>query len=246
MAAANIKPLRRKNTGKTALAVLLDPDKPNTRTLEVLRSLSGKELPDLFLLGGSLLTQNFMGELLEGLAAFSDIPKWIFPGDAQQIHPAADAFLNLFLASGRNPEYLIGQHVRASFALKNSGLEVLPTAYLLLDGGQPTSASYITNSQPLPAHKPALAAATALACVQLGFRQIYLEAGSGALNPVNPEIILAVREAVGKEVLLFVGGGLRSPEALKDAAQAGADICVVGTAFEEKPELLPRFKEALH
>jgi putative glycerol-1-phosphate prenyltransferase len=170
------------------------------------------------------------------LKANSDIPVVLFPGGNHHIEPAADALLLLSLVSGRNPEFLIGQHVVAAPLLKRSGLELLSTGYILIDGGAPTTVSYVSNTQPIPADKAGIAASTALAAEQLGHKLIYLDGGSGAKTPVPPRRIAAVRREVAAP--LIVGGGIRTAEAAAAAWQAGADIVVVGNAAEEDPNRL--------
>ena len=173
----------------------------------------------------------------------SNIPVILFPGSPAQVTPLADGILLLSLISGRNADLLIGQHVQAAATLKTSGLQILPTGYVLIDGGAPTTVSYISNTLPIPANKPEIAAVTALAGEQLGLKLIYLEAGSGAENPVPQEMIKAVSKQI--DVPLIVGGGIRNGEAAYQACQAGADIIVIGTAFEQQPELLPEIASAV-
>jgi putative glycerol-1-phosphate prenyltransferase len=160
----------------------------------------------------------------------------------QQVSSGADAILFLSLISGRNPELLIGQHVLAAPMIKQANLEVLSTGYMLVDGGRPTTASYISGTLPLPADKPDIAACTALAGTMLGLSHIYLDAGSGALNPVSVDMIQAVREMV--DVPLIVGGGIRDCDAAVDRAQAGADVVVVGNITEKKPLVIQEIAKA--
>jgi putative glycerol-1-phosphate prenyltransferase len=163
----------------------------------------------------------------------------LFPGSVTQLSAHVDAVLFLSLISGRNPELLIGQHVVAAPRIKALQLEAVPTGYLLIDGGKPTTASYISNTQPIPANKAGIAAATALAGELLGLRCIYIDAGSGAANPVPIEMIRAVREACS--LPLIVGGGIRSRAQADAAYAAGADLLVIGTAIEEEPEMIAEF-----
>ena len=168
----------------------------------------------------------------------------LFPGNNYQLCEEADALLLLSLISGRNPEYLIGQHVVAAPLIKESGIEAIPTGYLLIDGGKISTTSYITQTVPIPADKPDVAVATALAGEQLGLKLIYLEAGSGAANPVSAEMISAVKKNVS--LPLIVGGGIRSGAQAEAACQAGADIIVVGNILEKAPELLMELSLAVH
>lgn len=160
-----------------------------------------------------------------------------------QVSTAADGILLLSLISGRNAELLIGRHVIAAPALRRSGLEILPTGYMLIDGGAPTSVSYMSNTMPIPANKPDIAQCTAMAGEMLGLQVLYMDAGSGAQNPVSAAMIEAVRKSV--QLPLIVGGGLRHPESVLNAMSAGADIVVVGTAIEQEPGLLERMADAV-
>jgi putative glycerol-1-phosphate prenyltransferase len=195
-------------------------------------------------LGGSLVNQPQSEYYLRLLKSPSDTPVVLFPGSVYQLDGNADALLLLSLISGRNPELLIGHHVTVAGRIKQLGLPTVPTGYLLIDGGRPTSVSYMSGTTPIPADKPAIAAATALAGEQLGLRLIYLDAGSGAANPIPPRLIRAVREEVN--LPLVVGGGIRSEEAARNALRAGADLIVVGTALETDADWLPRLSEVVH
>lgn len=223
-----------KGRGRKLLAVLIDPDKYSKQLLQDLRDADS--LPDLLLVGGSLVmsdTDAVIGDIRETVGA--DTPIVLFPGDGSQLSSRADAVMLLSLVSGRNPEYLIGQHVRSAFRIRSLGLETIPTAYMLIDGGNVTSVQYVSNTMPLPSDKRDLAAATALAAEQLGMRMVYLEGGSGAKRPIPTETIRAVRKVV--EIPIIVGGGLRDADAVRAAFDAGADIAVVGTAIERDPSL---------
>ncbi len=221
---------------KKGLALLLDPD-------EVQSTPSFKDLldaantnADFLLIGGSHLVNDGFHALMKELRNNIKIPIILFPGSNDQISSQADAIFLLSLISGRNPEFLIGQHVQAAFNLKRSGLEIIPTAYLLIDGGKATTASYMSNTSPIPRDKPSIATATALAGEQLGMKCIYLDAGSGAMMEVPKEMITDV--STHCSVPLIVGGGIRGELQMKSAFDAGADIVVIGTAFEKNPELL--------
>lgn len=170
-------------------------------------------------------------------------PRILFPGNVLQVSREAEAILLLSLISGRNPDLLIGQHVIAAPYLKESGLEILPTGYLLIDGGSPTSVSYMSNTIPIPANKPDIARCTAMAGEMLGLRLMYLDAGSGARNPVPEAMIRAVRSEIG--VPLIVGGGIRIPEQAMAAVSAGADLIVIGNAVEQSPQLILEMAEAI-
>lgn len=230
--------------GEKKLAVLIDPDRQDPAVIPDLVRGAEQAGADLFLAGGSLLSRNRLDQTVAAIKGATPLPVLLFPGSALQLCPQADALLFLSLISGRNPDLLIGQHVQAAPLLREMDLEVLPTGYMLVDGGAPTSASYISQTLPLPADKPALAVATALAGRFLGMRWLYLDAGSGARQPVSFEMIRAVKEAT--RLPLLVGGGIRQPEQAALAARAGADIVVVGTAVEEDPECLAGLCQAVH
>lgn len=225
------------------LAVLLDPDKQSEGSLERTISLSIEAGVDFFFIGGSLLLHDRLEACLVRLGALSAIPRILFPGNVLQVSREAEAILLLSLISGRNPDLLIGQHVIAAPYLKESGLEILPTGYLLIDGGSPTSVSYMSNTIPIPANKPDIARCTAMAGEMLGLRLMYLDAGSGARNPVPEAMIRAVRSEIG--VPLIVGGGIRIPEQAMAAVSAGADLIVIGNAVEQSPQLILEMAEAI-
>ncbi len=231
--------------GKKMMAVLIDPDSVSEEaTLIDICKRSDKAGIDLVLVGGSLITNGFFESCVKIIKANTAIPIMLFPGNLMQISKDADAILLLSLISGRNPELLIGKHVLAAPQLKASGLEVIPTGYMLIDGGKITSVSYMSSTTPLPADKPAIAATTALAGEMLGLKLIYMDAGSGAQNPVSAAVIKAVREQVS--IPIFIGGGMKTKEDVLAACQAGADIIVVGNAFEKNPTLIEELAEAVH
>ena len=223
-------------SGKKAFAVLLDPDKLDSETLsDRIASLNSAEV-DFIFVGGSLISTENMDMVLGELREKTSVPKIIFPGNGLHINDKADGILLLSLISGRNPEFLIGQHVISAPMLKRSGLEKIPTGYILVDGGKPTTVSYISNTFPIPNNKPDVAAATAMAGEMLGLKVIYLDAGSGAQNPVNESIISAVKKHV--DVPVIVGGGLNTIAKASNALAAGADMIVVGNAIESNPDFL--------
>ncbi len=235
--------LNAKADSQKLLAVLIDPDKGNTDTWTTLALLASANQVDFLLVGGSLMVHQQLDACINTLKQHSNIPVILFPGSPAQITPLADGMLLLSLISGRNADLLIGQQVQAAAALKLSGLELLPTGYILIDGGAPTTVSYISNTLPIPANKPEIAALTALAGEQLGLKLIYLEAGSGAKQPVSLKTIAAVRRQT--TLPLIIGGGIRNAEAAYEACKAGADVIVIGTAFEEEPNLLPEMAGAV-
>ncbi len=230
--------------GEKKLALLVDPDKQHSISLSELGLLAAQSGVDFILLGGSLLMKDQLDDCIQQLKTQSQLSVLLFPGSTWQISPMADALLFLSLISGRNPELLIGQQVLAAPLLKDLQLEVLSTGYMLVDGGSATSASYMSQTMPIPANKPEIAVATALAGKFLGMQMFYLDAGSGAGHPVPFEMISAVRKAT--ESPLFVGGGIRTPDQAAQAALAGADIVVVGTAVEHDPTILQALCQAVH
>lgn len=231
-------------SGRRSFAVLVDPDKTNPPACLQLSRAALENRVDFFLVGGSLLTSTFLHSTVRTLKAHSDIPVILFPGSNLHIDPSADAILLLSLISGRNPDFLIGQHVIAAPVLKKSRLEILPTGYMLIESGKPTTVSYISNTTPIPYDKPEVAACTAMAGEMLGLQLIYLDAGSGAQRPVSPRTIAAVRKSV--EVPVIVGGGITTPQAAEDALQAGADVIVVGNGIEKDPNLLVEVSERVN
>jgi putative glycerol-1-phosphate prenyltransferase len=227
---------RKQEEKQKCLAVLLDPDKVEmTGIMKQVETYVSAGV-DLFLVGGSLISGNNFYILVEALRRQKNIPVVIFPGSNLHIHSEADGILLLSLISGRNPELLIGQHVIAAPILKNSGLEILPTGYMLIESGKPTTVSYISNTQPIPADKEDIAVCTAMAGEMLGLRLLYLDGGSGAINPVPPKMISAVRRNTSLPVI--VGGGITSGTKAEQAWLAGADYVVIGNGLEKEPELL--------
>lgn len=226
-----------KLVGRKAFAILLDPDKVEQGSLSTLLLRTNEYPVDFFLVGGSLVTNYVHQDVIAAIRQQSDTPVILFPGNPLHIDPSADAVLFLSLLSGRNAEFLIGQHVIAAPLLKRSGLEILPTGYMLVDSGTQTTVSYISGTTPLPYDKPDVAACTAMAGEMLGLQLIYLDAGSGARRPVPPRMIAAVRAVV--DTPLVVGGGISSGEKAYEALKAGADLIVVGNGIEQDPDLLP-------
>jgi putative glycerol-1-phosphate prenyltransferase len=225
-------------------AVLLDPDNITTEQLPEFVQYCEQAQVDLLFVGGSLLVDDVLPEFLKTLKQATNLPVVLFPGSPLQVDEQADALLFLSLISGRNPELLIGQHVIAAPQIKQKNIEVLGTGYLLIEGGSPTTASYMSNSTPIPADKPDIAVSTALAGEMLGLSLIYLDAGSGATQPVSGRMISEVNRQI--EVPLIVGGGIDSPEKAIENCKAGADIQVVGNAIEKDWALIHGIAEAIH
>lgn len=226
---------------RKSLALLLDPEKADLNALP----LSADCLPDYIFVGGSTGgdTTAFVRALRNKLPITNhQLPIILFPGNATQFTPEADAILYLSLLSGDNPEYLVGQQIKSARRIHDSSVQVIPTAYILIDGGVETSTMRVTNTLPLnPTNAEGIQTIidTAIAAELMGKQAIYLEAGSGAKTPVAPDIIRAVREQTS--VTLIVGGGIRTPQAMQQAYAAGADIVVIGNHFESHPEELRDF-----
>src|SRR5688572_14152812 len=182
----------KKKQGKKSFAVLIDPDKVNKPMLDELIGLSVSAKVDYLLVGGSLVISNHLDECVQHIKQHCKIPVILFPGSPSQVSKYADALLYLSLISGRNPELLIGQHVVSAPFVKQSGLEIMPTGYIVVDGGAPTTVSYISNAAPVPSDKNEIAMCTAMAGEMLGMKLIFMDAGSGAKRPITESMIEAV------------------------------------------------------
>jgi phosphoglycerol geranylgeranyltransferase len=234
-----------KQAGKKQLAVLIDPDSIQSESALIhICKLAEVAHAGFILIGGSLITNGYFESCVRLIKQHCKIPVLLFPGNILQISDDADAILLLSLISGRNADLLIGKHVLAAPQLKASQIQIIPTGYMLIDGGRTTSVSYMSNTIPIPADKPAIAATTAMAGEMLGLQTIYMDAGSGAIHPIPNSIIKAVRQHVN--VPIFVGGGIRTPEQAANACHAGADVVVVGNAFEDNPELMKEIAAAIN
>jgi putative glycerol-1-phosphate prenyltransferase len=222
--------IEKKQKGQKMLAVLVDPDKFDLH--EAANFLHGlPEDVDLFLVGGSEVAMGATDAVVGSLKNLTSKPVVIFPGDVGQISQRADAMLFLSLLSGDNPEYLVGQQVKAAAKLKETPLEVIPVGYILIDGGNHSSVARVTGTRPMKCDDIQAIANTALAAQLMGKKLIYLEAGSGAVNPVSEQVIRAVRAQVA--LPLMVGGGIRQANQLNKAYAAGADLVVMGNVFEK-------------
>jgi phosphoglycerol geranylgeranyltransferase len=234
----------RKKRGAKSFALLIDPDKVTPASLDSLLDRADAAGVDFFFVGGSLVVTDNLDNCVLQIKARSSKPVVLFPGSPSQLSRHADALLYLSLISGRNPELLIGQHVISAPFVKKSGLEIMPTGYCVIDGGAPTTVSYISNAAPIPHDKADIALCTALAGEMLGMKLIYLDAGSGARRPISTEMIGAVSAHI--EVPLIVGGGIRDGEAAYAACWAGADVVVVGNAIEKDPTIINEIAAAIH
>jgi len=217
-------------------AVLIDPDKTNISKIHELCDAINKSSCDYVLVGGSLMTKDVFEVCIINLKKYLLKKIIIFPGNNLQISGYADAILLLSLISGRNPEFLIGQHIQTSFQLKNSNLDILPCGYLIIESDELTSVQYMSNTIPIPKNKTDIGAATALAGQQLGLKFMYIDAGSGANKPINTKMISAIKQTISTP--LFVGGGISNQVDLEKAWQNGADIVVIGNAIEKNKQLL--------
>jgi len=224
--------------------VLIDPDKVDGTKIDKLVSLSLEAKVDYFFVGGSLVISNYLDQCIQHIKSVCNIPVILFPGAPSQISKYADALLYLSLISGRNPELLIGQHVISAPFVKQSGLEIMPTGYMVIDGGAPTTVSYISNASPIPSDKNEIAMCTAMAGEMLGMKLIYMDSGSGAKRPVTETMIEKVASHI--EAPLIVGGGITDPEKAYRNCKSGADIIVVGNAIEKDTSLIKEMSNAVH
>jgi len=219
-------------SGQKNLAVLIDPDKnqDDKNLRELLKKIQSLN-PSYIFVGGSTVDSITFATCIERIKKNCAIPVVIFPGSHNQIHHQADAILFLSLISGRNPDYLIGHHVESAHLLKKMDVEVIPTGYLLIDGGKNSSVQYVSQTTPIPADQENIAVKTAIAGQLLGMQTIFLDAGSGAINPVPSKMIKEVRDHIN--LPLIVGGGIRSIEQVNTAFESGADVVVIGNKIEE-------------
>ncbi len=235
--------VNKKQAGKKSFSVLIDPDKVDVSGIDKLVNVALEASVDYFFVGGSLVISNHLDECIKQIKANCDIPVVLFPGSPSQVSRYADALLYLSLISGRNPELLIGQHVISAPFVKKSGLEIIPTGYMVIDGGAPTTVSYISNASPIPSDKNEIAMCTALAGEMLGMKLIYMDAGSGAQRPITEKMIQTVSQHI--EVPLIIGGGITTPEKAYLNCKAGADVIVVGNAIEKDISLIKDISAAI-
>jgi len=232
--------IEKKRAKKKQFAVLIDPDKISAHTVKI-AALSGV---DYFFVGGSLVISNTLNKCIEMIKNETTIPVVLFPGSILQINKKADALLLLSLISGRNPDLLIGKHVIAAPTLKASKLELISTGYMLIESGKQTTASYISNTPPIPSDKTEIAMCTAMAGEMLGLKTIYMDAGSGALNAISTAMIEKVANNIS--IPLIVGGGIKTVEQAIATAKAGADVVVIGNAIENDKTLIASVSDAIH
>jgi phosphoglycerol geranylgeranyltransferase len=226
--------------------LLIDPDRTQLRDIERLVRIAADSGVDAFLVGTSILMDDSVDEVIGTIKANADLPVILFPGSSHHLSGLADAVLFLSLISGRNPQFLIGEQVKAAPLIKKLGLEVISTGYMLIEGGSYTSVEFMSGTRPIPRDKIDIACAHALAGEFLGMKCLYLEAGSGAKHSVPNEMISAVKGWVNIPVI--VGGGIRSPELAREKVKSGADFIVTGNIFEERfdSDLIGEFARAIH
>jgi phosphoglycerol geranylgeranyltransferase len=231
--------------GKRKIAILIDPEK--TKEQDQIDALAEKVnilKPTFLFVGGSTVTKDDLHKCIDNLKAKTDIPIILFPGSHQQISENADGILFLSLISGRNPDFLIGHQVESAHLLKEMDLEIIPTGYVLIDGGKPTAVTYISQTTPIPADQLRIASQTSIAGEMLGLKTIFLDAGSGAQQTVSKEMISAVRSAIS--VPLIIGGGIKSITDIDYAFEAGADLVVIGNQVEADIDFLLDIKTHLN
>ncbi len=223
----------RKDRG-AGFIVLIDPDKLQEASLPAFAERCMKSEVDAFFVGGSLMHATELDRYVQTLQSVTNLPVIGFPGSLNQLSPSLDAVLYLTVVSGRNPEFLIGQHVHAAPLIRKLGSEPIPTAYMLIESGRATTAQYMSATTPIPRHKPEVAAATALAAEMMGMRLLFTDGGSGADRCI-PETIISTISSVCSAPLV-VGGGLSAPEEVAGRVEAGAAFIVIGNAIEKRPD----------
>ena len=238
------KILQKKAQGKKLFAILIDPDKQKNSELLLIIKKANESNVDYFFVGGSLLTNDNLNDCIKTIKDNSKIPVILFPGNAMQINQNADGILFLSLISGRNPELLIGKQVITAPILKQTDLEVISTGYMLIDSGKPTTASYMSNTIPIPRNKIGIATSTAIAGEYLGLKLIYMDGGSGAEQPIKTDMIKKVSSSI--KIPLIIGGGICSSKKAIENCKAGADLIVVGNAIEKDPSLISDISQAIH
>ncbi|GAC1486624.1 MAG: geranylgeranylglyceryl/heptaprenylglyceryl phosphate synthase [Flavisolibacter sp.] len=236
--------LEKKQEGKKSLAVLIEPDKASLPTLTEVINLAVQSKVDYLFVGGSLVVSDQLHSCIKQIKSLCSLPILLFPGSPSQISNDADALLYLSLISGRNADLLIGQHVVSAALVKKSGLEIIPTGYMVIDGGAATTVSYISNAAPIPADKTEISICTAMAGEMLGMKLIYMDAGSGAKKAITIDMIEGVAAHI--TIPLIVGGGIRDAEKAYNNCKAGADIVVVGNSIEKNIPLVAEMAAAVH
>jgi len=225
--------------------VLIDPDKNSEKKLEEKISKINNSGVDAIFVGGSLILDNNCERRVSVIKSLSELPVIFFPGGISQLNKYYDAMLFMSILSGRNPHYLIGEQVVAAPIVKDLGIEVIPTGYLIVDGGNNSSVQFMSGSNPIPIEKPDILVAHALAAQYLGKKLVYLESGSGAKKSIPNKLVKAVNSYI--DVPIIVGGGIRSPESAYEKVQAGASFIVTGSVIEnDSMALIKEFADAIH
>tara|TARA_B100000524_G_scaffold109423_1_gene53004 strand:+ start:668 stop:1405 length:738 start_codon:yes stop_codon:yes gene_type:complete len=232
-----------KNQGKKLFAILIDPDKQKNSDLLLIIKNANKSKVNYFFVGGSLLINDNLNDCIKTIKENSKIPVILFPGNAMQINPKADGILFLSLISGRNPDLLIGKQVISAPILKQTELEIISTGYMLIDSGKATTASYMSNTVPIPREKNAIASSTAIAGQYLGMKLIYMDGGSGAEQPITSDMIKQVSNCI--DIPLIIGGGICNAKKAIENCESGADLIVVGNAIEKDPSLILDISQAI-
>ena len=229
-----------------AFCVLIDPDKAHPGKLRIFVEQSKDLNVDALFVGSSLLMNDSFDDTVKQVKSLAKIPVVLFPGSQKQVSRYADAILFLSLISGRNPNFLFGDHVIAAPAIKENNIEPIATGYMLVESGSVSTTEYISNTRPIPRDKLDIAVAHALAAEYIGLKLIYLEAGSGAALTVPNAMITAIDEITNLPII--VGGGITSPELAREKVDAGADIIVIGNSLENnwKENLIIEFADAIH
>ena len=231
--------LQAKKANKKLLAILLDPDKVDLQNIKSLIFKIKQGPATHIFIGGSLVLNNSIDQIISELKKEIQLPILLFPGNPSQISNEAHGILFLSLLSGRNPDFLIEHQVKAAPILKKTNLEIISTGYILIESGNKTAVASVSKTIPLPRHNAEIAVDTALAGEFLGNKLIYLEAGSGAKLPVPLETISLVAKNIS--IPLIVGGGITNFDGINEAFLAGADLVVIGTAFENNPNFFTNF-----
>ena len=232
-----------KNQGKKLFAILIDPDKQKNSDLLLIIKNANKSKVNYFFVGGSLLINDNLNDCIKTIKENSKIPVILFPGNTMQINPKADGILFLSLISGRNPDLLIGKQVISAPILKQTELEIISTGYMLIDSGKATTASYMSNTVPIPREKNAIATSTAIAGQYLGMKLIYMDGGSGAEQPITSDMIKQVSNCI--DIPLIIGGGICNAKKAIENCESGADLIVVGNAIEKDPSLILDISQAI-
>ncbi|MEC7934699.1 MAG: geranylgeranylglyceryl/heptaprenylglyceryl phosphate synthase [Candidatus Neomarinimicrobiota bacterium] len=225
--------------------VLIDPDKNSDNNLEEKISKINNSGVDAIFVGGSLILDNNCEKRVELIKSISKVPVIFFPGGISQLNKHYDAMLFMSILSGRNSHYLIGEQVIAAPIVKDLGIEVIPTGYLLVDGGNNSSVQFMSGSNPIPIEKPDILIAHALAAQYLGKKLVYLESGSGAKNSIPNNLLKAVTKYI--DVPIIVGGGIKTPQSANEKVLAGASFVVIGSILEgNNTNIINEFADAIH